>query len=131
MILFPIGTIDCKIFVNQFLKTGTKLRSERHLLVLEKQRAEESKIQREIQRRKDLISEGEDFPLLVNGAESRSVSGSGGAGYNSSDLLSALKKMSVASEPIDMTHTSSPSLKGFTGNRHRHGHGHYHTLYEV
>ena len=107
MQVVPIGSIDCKKFVNQFLKAGTKLRSERHLLVLERQRAEESKIHREIQRRKDLISEGEVFILQVSGTDL--------TGGDNPDLQSALKKMGAASESIDMTHSSSPSLKGFTG----------------
>lgn len=55
--------IDCKKFVNQFLKTGTQLRSTKHLLVLEKQRAGEHKIHRESRKKNELISEGEDFLL--------------------------------------------------------------------
>ena len=75
-------------------------------MILEKQRAEENKIHREIQRKKDLISQGEVFLLQVSESQT---------GGESADLLSALKKMEMASECIDMTHSSSPSLKGFTG----------------
>jgi hypothetical protein len=58
--------VDCKLFLNIFIKIGIKLRSEKHLLIIEKQKNHEKNIKREVDLRNDLFRGGKNFQLDVS-----------------------------------------------------------------
>jgi hypothetical protein len=61
-----IGAVDCKIFLNKFIKIGTKIRSEKHFLIIEKQKNYEKSMKMEIDLRNDLFNDGKNFLLDVS-----------------------------------------------------------------
>ena len=93
--------IDCKKFIGPFLALGKKNRSDTHAAALQRQREASKKAKKLEEDRNTALWKGEEFTLEPN--------------LTQEDLASALEKMTIAAAAIDMTHSSAPSLKSFTG----------------
>ena len=93
--------VDCKKFIGPFVALGKKIRSDAHAATLQRQREANKKAKKMEEDRNMALWKGEEFTLEPN--------------LTQEDLASALEKMTIAAAAIDMTHSSAPSLKSFTG----------------
>jgi hypothetical protein len=93
--------VDCKKFIVPFLALGKRIRFDKHAKQLEKQRDLTKKARKIEEDRNAALWKGEAFRLERN--------------LTQEDLAAALDKMTASAATIDMTHSSAPSLKSFTG----------------
>ena len=101
------GEVDSKEFLTRFLTEGKKVRFEKHRIFLEGQRKaiKEAKIEEE-RKLADLWDKAE---FKTDGK------------FTSSDMDSAMEKICEQAEKFDKTHSSAPSLSGFTGGAMKPG----------
>ena len=93
--------VDCKKFIVPFLALGKRIRFEKHSKQLDKQREVTKKARKIEEDRNAALWKGEEFRLERH--------------LTQEDLAAALEKMTASAATIDMTHSSAPSLKSFTG----------------